>query len=1818
MPTDSLSKDEFINNKINPFFVDLSQWMLKKEGMGEKNKLSPMDLSLIASFIRHNQVLNQKQWDAISKKAYVFFKNPDHSWPESIDSDEKLKNEIATFLRPILEKVKIEAKGNFVVKRVKQSYFNSLISKIEKNRTKIKIIEKFKKNQGPFKENSKENLIELNSVKIDSDLQDIKVESDNLSTLLDAQNNYLKSLYNLPSILEKACLKSNLFGPNYKPNETSDLLVQTLGLISAAVQKDINKKHFKFSYPIEAIIYASNLGNKIISQSALPIFKQEVMPFLEEAVKNFIIYEKEKACFLNLNTELDENKQEIVEARQSLLISLGVHLDSIKDIVLNALLMPALKLKDIVFGAEEKAQATLKIVRELASTNSTDAFEITNRMLNFLNVNKLVSNVDDFFGQPVINSRLKKYKEKFPRITKNVQSIGTAVKNLKEFFNEPRALSSMLYDLGREYILPEDANRLLIFLKFHNLLLSQPSTFINEEQSFLLFYQESLGKKPFNLATASANYKKYQNFIKTIPSQIFRENDEQSPYKIKDYLDLPLKYHIEDILRSDNKEKKEFLILVLFYRMNHLQSASKCPTTSFLENTILGRLGLIDQELENFASTLKELNEAKSLIQKMKTHVNFHTFNEFLKQTLQPNLDQILSNYKHARLQNILEKMIDIKYQNPDKGPKKILYGELLAYSKDLKIIYSKIVDNLKLTDREIDIIEKEWRTLSSLTNDDSYEILSSDIEILDSLRIQAVSSHHPIKERTTPVEDTINVTKLLEPLLKEVAAMISNEYKGVDQLDQITSNEELKTLCNLKKEYINSINTMVNQIIYNHELKGKFITELIRCINGEIPIALKESASPVSAFNKLFHFAWDALPETDKNGLPEKINASIFTKALEHTFKNSMLGDVFEAQNLFANELEQNPLAGFFKDLRDPLTWKSFNPILENIKTSVINKITEWVTSYGRSLLNTYVFTAPASKLVTNFLQTTPIKNVLDSFYKENIQTVTKEAKDYLIQKTTAWISNSVGLKFHFQIEQLAIDFILKEDQPNESNSSRYTQLKQVSNQEEKTNELPDHTALETFSVYYLQYHMLLSDPNLQTEEKKRKTIHYLFSDSFKDFTNEKVEVFINKALKKFNDLDRELNLPPLTQIIERSGDKSSSPFLQFMMTHIDLSKTDKKDVLKLILTNQMFLMISNAKKEVNSNSLLELQRETLLNLSHLLKDKGREKDKNIFLESATVYKQFQIDLVKASVNTSNASIESELTHIESLLEANESEPILGKTLAEHFYLNSSFIAKLYRTYYRIYDVISVLLTWSLIALPAFALPSSFLLTVFRATLGTIVTSGVFFKLLNTIWEHRSEFKKADQIIIKLLIFLKCLGVTLIRTLVTDRIVGEFNKYFSTIARFKNYFKRWPTKEKVISEHTTLLNLKNALKQVESLLDDQSEPSDEPFIKKFIKVKPLNVKPENETCLTKFVQQNLGHPKNNIQQVFSQPEKLYAALKNVEIHLAKAESICLKKNHKDARFHVENYSFRLNSIHNSLETLSKEIKTLKNYVEIFKKDNNEASTINLRQKESESTPHLESSQSKKKLAQDSTGNLPSVINGETSLPVLCENISKYLLTLQKQEHSNQDLHITSKIGTSNSGQACLDKDEEKKNQAQTNSNNLIYSNKTESEKGALNKIYCLGKKLFTWKKQTKLGSSPNIILSSSNTGTASPNSTENGETFLQFSQFVGENDSPKSLVSNNINKSLENSTVPPSEENSSFKILAQLLSPQEFSASIDKIGGPIKEPKPKSDQDSDSSGAPECSTDVSEMNSFEGSKLKTNSKKESKIEKEIRYSFQA
>ncbi|QRN04862.1 hypothetical protein GH742_13910 [Legionella sp. MW5194] len=1332
---------------------------------------------------------------------------------------------------------------------------------------------------------------------------------------LHAHRNYLDTLLTLPFVLEKFCVGvANNKGINYVPRKSAEMLTRVLDVVSLSLDEHQLTQALKLAVQI-------TLPELPIDEQLIDQIKDELLPFIVQVMQNNERLSKAKGKIF----PVDDPKK--TAARQKLLSHLGIHFDSLQDVIQNTLLNPVHQCQQLASGLLGAAEATGKAI---ANDNVIDrAAQIGRIFANLDQMADVTAQVDESLLPPWLRETSRYYQELHQKADGIQNLMQAAYEGFGVFYNR---LTYFIPESVRQYLTNRQDDFAEIFHTFGAKASGAEAALV-----YLAFYelaarsdiQEPLIERFFN-AYIRDLYKDKQTRYSYSEFKAFRKSLHESE------LAIPLHQRLNEFAgqKSDkptpailgSEDFRAFDVVLMVHQLKELQMQFNAALQA--------------KDLKGLSETLAALKLAMDAINSRKDNP---TLKAYSQRFLEPAIEAMLLDAMDNEFVPLLERVIG--YDEP-----RVAHINK-ADTNHLPVIYAKLKSRQRLSTKDYESLKSVFADTAEFTACHDLFIAASSLEksfckVFPASMANPEPCPTPHQSRVQFIKDQAfpNIKITLQYLLNGLDAQKQECNRLLNLCD---AGSDLHALCLKKIAYIDSVKASINQLNNAITIHPDTMAQALDgWLSGQKVEEGIKQLSFTSLSGKLVRFAWTVWPANEP-----KPDDNFLHNLLTYYFKDSDASEIYRAQKTFSDELNAKPIPELMPLLTDPLSVDHLIPAEEAQMDQLLNTLLgineQSFLAWGSQFLKTSVqkiissinrdtlmnlFPYPFMGIIAyQMMQSEEMRELLGQF----LAIMATEYGDVIADKTlqVANIAKErlymlLGVQLKKTMESRAYAYAISADKKAASSADR-----------------------DAFAYYYLQYQALKRQNPKAGPELTSTCVDYLFNAFLTE--EEDADERENKKdllMGAFTALDQRLqdNTQPVR---ERSAVEETQDQLLFLIQNLDLSDPDNDNVIRIALVNRYLLMALEASENLDADQKYKLQQQAIETLANVLKkmemDEAslkKEEEKAVTQSAARLMQLLKPAKEKAAaalqqraierLRAAKAKIQNEINAREELKTAKP--PRLGRSVvAVEYDLDKGNNPRLAVTVLRwLYEAVSFTSLWVSIIAPLTAIGGAsgalqsllVLLGIGGAVGGTATIAGAVvlgvmalvrftIKLGKELFAHRKEFndisnhpdysnaKKAGLITV---VVLKCLGLALLKTLLTDFLVAKIANAFAfgPIARLRNAFRVYPAQDQVEVELAALNDVNRAMSRVEALIA-QTEEGDlqkalEELDKAITEAEKVLELSSNDVRNTDDYEQKLAEYKamfNEIKQLhpsFNVVQKMTDAMQNPDepVPLAPAEPV--------------------------------------------------------------------------------------------------------------------------------------------------------------------------------------------------------------------------------------------------------------------------------------------------------------------------------------
>ncbi|MFC7781905.1 hypothetical protein [Legionella taurinensis] len=1388
--------------RLSQFILDLCGFTLDKAGCNPTAYAFHLHIAL-----RRQMVLKADKWNKLCQALPL-------AWHDEASAGTLIL--LKEFAQSIVDEVQQANRDPWGVKLLKTGYLSELDKARKNTETAIRTLA-----------NAPEDM----SVSYIQGEQFAETLSREYLDALHAHRNYLDTLLTLPFVLEKFCVGvANNKGINYVPRKSAEMLTRVLDVVSLSLDEHQLTQALKLAVQIA-------LPELPIDEQLIDQIKDELLPFIVQVMQNNERLVKAKGKIF----PVDDPKK--TAARQKLLSHLGIHFDSLQDVIQNTLLNPVHQCEQLASGLWGAAEATGKAI---ANDNVIDrAAQIGKIFANLEQMADVTAQVDESLLPSWLRETSRYYQELHQKADGIQNLMQAAYEGFGVFYNR---LTYFIPESVRQYLTNRQDDFAEIFRTFGAKAGGAEAVLV-----YLTFYelavrsdiQEPLIERFFN-AYIRDLYKDTQTKFPYSEFKAFRKSLHESDLaiplhqRLKDFADQKSDKPTPTLLGSE--DFRAFDVVLMVHQLKELQ--------------IQFNAALQANDIKALSETLAALKLAMDAINSSKDNP---TLKAYSQRFLKPAIEAMLLDAMGNEFIPLLERVIG--YDKPRVDPIN------KADTNHLPSIYAKLKSRQRLSTKDYESLKSVFAATAEFTACQDLFTAASSLEKSFCKSFPASEAipepcptPHQSRVRFITAQAFPNIKITLQYLLQGLDAQKQECNRLLDLCD---AGSDLHALCLKKIEYIDSVKASINQL--NDEITNHPDT-LAQSLDGWLSGQKVEDGikhlSFTSLSGKLVRFAWTVWPANEP-----KPDDNFLHNLLTYYFKDSDASEIYQAQKTFSDELNARPIPELMPLLTDPLSVDHLIPAKEAQMDQLLNTLLgineQSFLAWGSQFLKTSVqkivssinrdtlmslFPYPFMGIIAyQMMQSEEMRELLGQF----LAVMATEYGDVIADKTlqVANVAKErlymlLGVQLKKTMESRAYAYAISADKKAASSADR-----------------------DAFAYYYLQYQALKRQSPKASPEFTSTCVDYLFNA----FLGEEKDA-VEKEKKKdamvgaFTALDQRLQ--DNTQLVrkERSAVEETQDQLLFLIQNLNLSDPDNDNIIRIALINRYLLMALEASENLDADQKYKLQQQAIETLANVLKkmetdeaSHKKEEEKAVAQSSARLMQLLKPAKEKAAaalqqraikrLSDAKAEIQKEINLREELKKAKP--PRLGRSVVSVEYdLDKGNNPRLAVTVLRwLYEAVSFTSLWVSIIAPLMTLGGasgalqSFLVLLgvggaVGATasiaggvvLGVIALVRFSIKMGKEIFSHRKEFndisnhpdysnaKKAGLITV---VVLKCLGLALLKTLLTDFLVAKIANAFAfgPIARLRNAFRVYPTEDQIEEELAALNDVDKAMSQVNALI---------------------------------------------------------------------------------------------------------------------------------------------------------------------------------------------------------------------------------------------------------------------------------------------------------------------------------------------------------------------------------------------------------------
>lgn len=1394
--------------KLSQFILDLCGFTLDKAGCNPVAYAFHLHIAL-----RRQMVLKSDQWNKLCEALPL-------KWHE--ESSAATISLLKAFAQSIVDEVQQANRDPWGVKLLKTGYLSELDKARKNTEMAIRTLANAPEDMSVSYIHGEESGETLSKEYLDA---------------LHAHRNYLDTLLTLPFVLEKFCVGvANNKGINYVPRKSAEMLTRVLDVVSLSLDEHQLTNALKLA--VQIALPELPMDEQLIDQ-----IKDELLPFIVQVMQHNERLSKAKGKIF----PADDPKK--AAARQKLLSHLGIHFDSLQDVIQNTLLNPIQQCGQLTNGLLGAAEATGKAI---ANDNVIDrAAQIGRIFANLDQMADVTAQVDESLLPPWLRETSRYYKELHQKADGIQNLMQAAYDGFGVFYNR---LTYFIPESVRQYLTnrqndfaevirtfgakADGAEAALVYLTFNELAVRGD---IQEPliERFFNAYIRDLYKD----AQVKFSYSDFKAFTKSL-----NEKDLAIPLhqRLNQFADKKSDKPTPTLMASD--DFRAFDVVLMVHQLKELQ--------------IQFNAALKVNDYKALSETLTALKLAVDAINSRKGNPTLTAYSQHF---LKPALEAMLNEAMGHEFIPLLERVIG--YDNPRVEPIN------KADTNHLPAIYAKLKSRQQLSKQDYESLQSVFANTAEFTA--CKDLFTTAFSLEKSFAKLFPASEVNPEPCPTPHQSRIQfITTTAFPNIKITLQYLLN---GLDEqkkecnrlLALCEAGSELHALCQKKIMYIDSVKTSINKLndaITNHP--GTLAQALDEWLGGQKVEEGIKNLSFTSLSGKLVRFAWTVWPA----GEEAKPDDNFLHNLLTYYFKDSDASEIYQAQKTFTDALNAKPIPELMPVLTDPLSVDHLIPAEEAQMDQLLNTLLgineQSFLAWGSQFLKTSVqkivsninkdtlmnlFPYPFMGIIAyQMMQSEEMRKLLGDF----LAVMALEYGDVIADKTlqVANVAKErlymlLGVQLKKTMESRAYDYAIRADKKDASSADR-----------------------DAFAYYYLQYQALKRQNPKASPELTSSCVDYLFNA----FLGEEKDALEKERKKEaivsaFTALDQRLqdNTQPVHE--EQSAVEETQKQLLFLIQNLNLNDPDNDNVIRIALVNRYLLMALEAAEKLDAEQQYKLQQQAIDTLASVLKkmeaDEAslkKDEEQEVAQSSARLMQLLKPAKEKAAaalnqralrqLDAAKKKMKQAIDDRVALKEAKP--PRLGRSVvAVEYDLAKGNNPRLAVTVLRwLYEAVTFTSLWTSIIAPLVsiggasgALQSVLILLgvggavgatasiVGAVVLGVLALVRFGIKMGKEVFAHRKEFKDirdnpdysgAKKAGLITLVVLKCLGLAFIKTLLTDFLVAKMANAFAfgPIARLRNAFRVYPTEEEVASELSALQRVNDAMSQVQARIAQPGE----------------------------------------------------------------------------------------------------------------------------------------------------------------------------------------------------------------------------------------------------------------------------------------------------------------------------------------------------------------------------------------------------------
>lgn len=972
--------------------------------------------------------------------------------------------------------------------------------------------------------------------------------------LLTGYVDYVDAVSTLPFALEKLinALHHNST-KNYTPKQNAQVIASLLEVLKKNKEKNWNAKKL-----LKTLKFVAKVSMLELPADALTLESvSELLPHVNQIISKSQLLDREKAAFFS------ENDVQQREARKALFSTMGVDFVSLTTLFQDTLFKPV----------EDALQVGGNLLQTASSISTEDGLDYF-QMLNTLDQ---AGHVVNNFPVELMPSSLRSCghyysiaKKTADKVTdymagKAGQVLSTAVHYTPEsvktkaddLLGKTAEVTLKVHPTAQkvasvlEYLTPYHYTPYLpkqTFRAVTNKILGVASSCVSDstkkkfkqpdpEAIFWQSVQPSEAVDPhieayfhfYNLAKAAniplLEKELFEAFVKKEGVEIAynRYLDFKSSFNLKTF-NSPLKIQLElfqHFVESDEEENQDSafgMALFLVQRTKTLETQIKCSQDP---NALLEEL----HDALDYESDHPKIADFKSLY-------------------IRPALEKCLLHCEQ-QLMPKLEEALDAGYEQ-------------------FRSTYSRLKAGQSLSPAEVRAYSEECLTLSRQEIVPPLDAYVENLTILFPPKQQGT----PVPKALTPKEESRrsiqSALECVHPLFAHIAEGLNQQQESCQGLLALCPQDPLKSLCEAKIRYLQSLNQAIKKIMEDISIDDNFSEQIRQLISGENLANLSETADARMIAKQFMSLGLvTLLPKSKlvKATTPEKILAYALKR-------NNHLQNIVEAKKQFDQKLKVTPPPPeLLKLLGNPLQVQVKSE--ETVRTAVAATLAGVATPLVQSYATYYAMGAALGcvfpqALIVDVALGVLIRSSVQEKIGGYLQPVTQHFKglreaasqlaskqrDKLIDPIKDWICPKLQIEVQKVLQEKAYDYAVGTDK--------------------------SHHGRDSFSGLYLQYRAIKdNNPDMAIRDISA-CVKYLFKEFLKDKDEKTRKKIVSAMRDQFFRLDLDLKVSGKSPNLDSDLDHA--------MAQVNFDAPTKKDSMIMVLYNRRLMMQFEATRLASS----------------------------------------------------------------------------------------------------------------------------------------------------------------------------------------------------------------------------------------------------------------------------------------------------------------------------------------------------------------------------------------------------------------------------------------------------------------------------------------------------------------------------------------------------------------------------------------------------------------------------------------------------------